>query len=184
MIAKTIRVGVVVTCCIMLSFGLVSAQSTSSEGATAAPSNRLTQILVSARSSLDVIEASADNIGRMLRAAREGKDVVKVLCLDDKLGQMNVAARSAADRIVGLEAAVAAGNTERALHDEAVLQALTARANELGVEANQCIGEEKGVVGGSSLDVTIDPAIPAADTATPAATVVVSPPPLAASPTL
>jgi hypothetical protein len=128
------------------------------------------------------MEAAADNIARMLREARKKKDVVKMLCLDDKLNQMNVAARSATDRVASIEAAVKSGNAERARHDDAVLDALSARATELTAEANQCIGEETGVVGGSTLEVTVDPDIPKEDTATPRPPVLISTPPVAASP--
>ncbi len=90
------------------------------------------------------MEAAADHVGRMLRDARNKKDVVKTLCLDDKLSQMNVAARSATDRVAAIEAAAKAGNTERVGHDNAVLEALAARGTALSAEANQCIGEESG----------------------------------------
>jgi hypothetical protein len=129
------------------------------------------------------MEAAADNIGRQLRQAREEKDVVKMICLDDKLNQMNVAARSASDRVASIDAAVTSGNAERAQHDDAVLGALSARANEIIAEANQCIGEETGILGQTKLELTVDPSIPTTDTAAPPLTPIVSTPPVAASPT-
>lgn len=141
------------------------------------------QILADARATLDRMEAAADNVGRQLRQTREQKDVVRTLCLDDKLNQMNVAARSAADRVASIEAAVASGNTERAQHDDAVLGALSERAGELSAEANQCIGAETGVLGQTKLQLIVDPTIPKTDTAAPPLPPVVSTPPVAASPT-
>ncbi len=203
MIRRSIQISGISLLGLILSLGLVSAQpapAANSEGSdtstevspseaeqnqgASAPLKSLAQLVEEARTARDRMAASADNIARMLRKAREEKDVVKVLCLDDKLSQMNVASRSAADRFAGLEDAVKLGNSERARHEEAVLSALVSRTNELSTEANQCIGEEKGVVGGSTLNVTIDPAIPATDTATPVTPTSISSPPVAASPTI
>lgn len=188
MITSSIKISVAAFGFVVLSLGIVQAQSAESSppGDEATPAEAAPrspqEILEEGKKSLDRMEASADNIARMLREARKNKDVVKVLCLDDKLNQMNVAARSATDRVASIEAAVAAGNTERARHDDAVLSALSARATELTAEANQCIGEETGLVGGSTLDVTVDPDIPKEDTATPSPPVLISAPPVAASP--
>jgi hypothetical protein len=141
------------------------------------------RVLEEARAALDRMEAAADNIGLQLRRAREKKDVVLILCLDDKLNQMNVAARSASDRVANIEAAVSSGNVERARHDDAVLGALAARGGEIVTEANQCIGEEAGILGRTTLDLTVDPSIPRTDTAAPPVSPMVSTPPVAASPT-
>lgn len=189
MIAKTIQIAGASLLALSLSFGLVSAQDAvssvaqPSEEATQADTRSPEQLLADAQASLDKMEASADNIARALRSAREEKDVVMTLCLDDKLNQMNVAARSAADRVASIEAAVASGNAKRAAHDDAVLGALALRGNELSAEANQCIGEDSGVLGATTLELKVDPAIPKSDTASPAAPVIVSSPPVAASPT-
>lgn len=156
----------------------------SADGSDALESPRSPEVIrQEAQATLDRMEADADNISRQLRRAREEKDVVKTLCLDDKLNQMNVAARSASDRVASIDAAVASGNAERAQHDDAVLGALSVRANELVAEANQCIGEETGVLGQTKLELTVDPSIPATDTAAPPLPPVVSTPPVAASPT-
>lgn len=156
-----------------------NAEGAGSEAAPRSPE----QILAESQATLDRMEAAADNIGRQLRQAREEKDVVRILCLDDKLNQMNVAARSAADRVTSIEAAVTSGNAERAQHDDAVLGALSERADELVTEANQCIGAETGVLGKTKLQLIVDPTIPKTDTAAPPISSVVSTPPVAASPT-
>lgn len=172
MIVRTIQIGATAFFGIAFSLGVVSAQSAASaendaltesgSGSTeqATSKKSTSELVASARIAVDTMETSADNMSRMLRAAREDKDVIKVLCLDDKLSQMNVATRSAGDRLKGLEAAVSSGNEDRARHDSAVLDALTDRGTELGAEANECIGKEQGVIGGSTLEVKIDPEIP------------------------
>lgn len=142
------------------------------------------QVLQRARLTVDKMEATADNISRMLRIAREEKDVVKTLCLDDKLNQIDVAARAASDRLAIIEAEVASGSTERLSHDEDVISALGDRGDELSVEGNQCIGEESRGDGNSELKVTVDPAIPQGDVATQPTPAIISQPPQAASATL
>lgn len=196
MTIKTIQIAGASILGLTLSYGLVFAQNEAGAQAVAndAPAESgdsevvdtrtPEQILADAQGSLDKMEAAADNVGRMLRQARVSKDVVKTLCLDDKLNQMNVAARSAADRVASIEAAAKAGNRERVAHDNAVLEALAARGSALSAEANQCIGEESGVLGATVLELTIDPAIPKEDTAIPATPVIISSPPVAASPTI
>ncbi len=165
--------------------GLAQATTAGESGAAAENESARSpqKILEDAQSTLDQMEKGADNISLQLRRAREEKDVVKTLCLDDKLNQMNVAARSASDRVASIQAAVESGNMERAQHDDAVLGALAVRANELIAEANQCIGEETGVLGQTKLDLYVDPSIPTADTAAPPIPPVISTPPVAASPT-
>ncbi len=196
MIVKTIQIAGASILGLSLSYGLVLAQDAAdnqaaksdtpieSENSETVDTRSPEQILKDAQSALDRMEAAADNVGRMLRDARTKEDVVKTLCLDDKLSQMNVAARSAADRVAGIEAAAKAGNTERVAHDNAVLEALAARGTALSAEANQCIGEESGVLGATVLEITVDPAIPKEDTAIPATPVIISSPPVAASPTI
>jgi hypothetical protein len=71
-----------------------------------------------------------------------------------------VAVRSAADHISSLELAAGRKDLDRSRHDYAVVQVLRDRVKGLVIEANQCIGEETGFVGESTVTVTIDPRIP------------------------
>lgn len=151
--------------------------------AEAGPPATVQEMVSEARATLASIEQASDNISRMLREARRDKDVVKVLCLDDKLNQINVARRSATDRMEGMDAAAAAGHKDRVEHDSAVMAALGERAAALTAEANQCIGEEQGIVGGASLDLVVDPDIPVEETADIPTLDLISAPPVAASPT-
>jgi hypothetical protein len=142
--------------------------------------------LEAARSTVDGMEATASNVSRMLRAAREKKDAVKTVCLNDKLSQVKVGARAGADRLAVIEAAVSSGSTERLDYEKSVLDALAERNAELAVEANQCIGAEAGGSssagnGASELKLRIDPAIPGGDVSTPLGPVLISEPPKAAS---
>lgn len=98
-----------------------------------------------------------------LEKARAARDVVKTLCLTDKLNQMEVATRTARDRVSSLAAAVQSNDTDRSRHETIIVLALRDRVEQLAKEANQCIGEEAGFIGQSDLDVEIDPNIPKND---------------------
>jgi hypothetical protein len=96
----------------------------------------------------------------MLEQARAARDVVKALCLNDKLNQIDVAVRSSKDRAMTLDSAVKGKDKDRARHEFMILQVLQDRVQQLVREANQCIGEELGFVGESQVSVQIDPSIP------------------------
>ena len=121
----------------------------------------------------------------MLEQARAQRDVVKVLCLNDKLNQIDVAVRSAADHVSSLELAAGRKDLDRSRPRLRLVQVLRDRVKGLVIEANQCIGEETGFVGESTVKVEIDPTIPEDPSQypdVPIETVVVTPPPTA-SPT-
>ncbi len=184
-LSRAVRVSMIAFGLLGLGAGVVAAQDAAPESEAPPPAAEVSVagMLAKGKSVLAALDASSQSISRMLRDARAAKDVVKALCLDDKLSQVDVAKRSAADRVESLDAAATAGNVERAQHDFAVIGALEERANALSSEADQCIGEEKGYVGGASLKVTFDPTIPQSDTSAPPAFVVVVQPPQTASPT-
>ena len=102
-------------------------------------------------------------ISRDLAEAREQRDVVKTLCLNDKLNQIDVAIRSATERKGALEAAVERSDADLASHEFTILGVLDQRAEQLDAEAKQCIGKEVGFVGESSVTVDIDPNLPPVD---------------------
>jgi hypothetical protein len=114
------------------------------------------QMLTQARTALPAMDRAATGVRRQLALAREQKDVVKSLCLNDKLNQIDLAIRTATDRIQGLESAVSANDRERAQHQYTVIMVLNDRVVTLTSEANQCIGEETGFVGESVVTVEVD----------------------------
>src|SRR5262249_2115982 len=90
-------------------------------------------------------------------------DVVKTLCLNDKLNQIDVAARSAHDRQGSLAQAVSRHDNDLASHEFTILTVLRQRVEQLGFEANQCIGQELDIYGESHVTTTIDPSLPQQD---------------------
>lgn len=155
---------VVVVC----GFGVAAAQQ---GGATASPAVpelntqqdvKLTpeQMQKQANGYLPEMEQGAGFVRKQLAEARQARDVVKVLCLNDKLNQVDVAIRSARDRMPNLKVAVDRKDDDQARHEFTVIQVLRDRVRSLVAEANQCIGEETGFVGESEVTVDIDPTIP------------------------
>ncbi len=111
------------------------------------------------------MDQSSATVRRQLDAARQGRDVVRSLCLSDKLSQVDVAARSARDRQSALQAATQRGDAELSNHEFTILTVLRQRTEQLGAEANQCIGEEVAFVGQTQVVSTVDPNLPGDDTA-------------------
>jgi hypothetical protein len=106
------------------------------------------------------MDQSVTTVRAALEQARAARDVVKTLCLNDKLNQIDVASRSGKDRATTLSAAVTGRDKDRARHEFMILQVLKDRVEQLVKEANQCIGEEAGFIGESQVSLTIDPNIP------------------------
>lgn len=130
---------------------------------------------------LPEMEQSATTVRRQLEQARAARDVVKVLCLNDKLNQIDVAIRSASDRAATLRLAMSRSDVDRSRHEFQVVAVLHDRVRDLTAEANQCIGEETGFIGESSVVVDIDPSIPDDPTELPTDPVI-SVPPVVSSP--
>ena len=135
------------------------------------------QLAESARH-LGRMEQAAAGVRKMLEEARKQRDVVKTLCLNDKLSQIDVAIRSGRDRRTQLTSAVGRNDVELSSHEFTILTVLRQRSEQLVAEANQCIGEEAAFVGDTRTKVTIDPSIPPDETPYPATdpTLVVGPP--------
>ncbi len=140
-----------------------------------------TEMLAAAKAALPAMDRSAQIVRRQLTIAREQKDVVKALCLNDKLNQVDLAIRTATDRVGGLENAVAANDLERSRHQYTVVMVLRDRVATLVSEANQCIGEETGFVGESAVTVQVE-GVPDTDPSEYPTNPLVSPSPIASPP--
>ncbi|MBX3182110.1 MAG: hypothetical protein KIT72_10360 [Polyangiaceae bacterium] len=132
---------------------------------------------------LGEMERTGSMIRKQLQEARQARDVVKVLCLDDKLNQIDVALRSFKDRQASLKTAVERGDTDRARHEFSVLGVLRDRGQSLAAEANQCVGEEAAFIGDTEVELTIDPGIVDTDPSEYPDDPLISPPPVVSSPT-
>ncbi|MCC6645679.1 MAG: hypothetical protein IT374_08930 [Polyangiaceae bacterium] len=130
------------------------------------------------------VEMNATAVRRMLEKARTERDVVKTLCLNDKLNQLDVTLRSARERKTALEAAVARKDADLSGHEFTILGVFRQRGDRLFSEANQCVGTDIGMIGDTRVTPTVDPGIPddyQGPPPTPLQPVIV-PPPVAVSP--
>jgi hypothetical protein len=109
------------------------------------------------------MEQAANVVRRQLEQARAQRDVVKTLCLNDKLSQIDVAVRSARDRKTALQAAVTRNDTELSNREFTIMTVLRQRAEQLTAEANQCLGEEVAFIGQTQVITQIDPTLPGDD---------------------
>ena len=153
--------GLALSLAISGGFGVAFAQSqpatpTPAEPVLAESELSPQQMLIQAKAALPAMDRGATGVRRQLALAREQKDVVKSLCLNDKLNQIDLAIRTATDRVQGLESAVSASDLERSKHQYTVIMVLKDRVTTLTSEANQCIGEETGFVGESNVTVEVD----------------------------
>ena len=96
------------------------------------------------------IEGVAASIGKQLRVTREGRDVVKSLCLNDKLNQVDVAKRTAKDRQAALKAAAQAALDDPAAPARGRSSMLPRYALSRRSSTWRCCGSKRG----SSIDST------------------------------
>jgi len=140
---------------------------------TLSPAEQLAQ----SEAFLTRMESARMAVRKQLETARAERDVVKTLCLNDKLNQIDVALRSARERKQGLELAVNRNDVDLANHEFTILTVLRQRSEQLTAEANQCIGKEAGFIGDSAVTATIDPNLPDEDPSEfPTAEIIVEPP--------
>ena len=109
---------------------------------------------------LAAVDASSQQVRAMAAAAKDKRDVVKVLCLEDKTTQVSAALTTSQERAEALQVALDTSALERARHEYVMLMTLRDRVVTLMNEANQCIGEETGFTGDAELTVEIDPNLP------------------------
>jgi hypothetical protein len=142
------------------------------------------QMLAEAKGYVPAMDRVASVVRRQLAEARDNRDVVRVLCLNDKLNQIDLAIRTANDRVDALNAAATESDGVRAKHEFTVVQVLRERVTTLSGEANQCVGEETGFVAESRVKVDIDPSVADTDPSETPEPPLVTEPPTLESPTL
>jgi hypothetical protein len=169
---------------VLLGHGIAAAQAPKegppvATGGLVAPVNLTPQEEVAqAEALLTRMDASRAGVRRQLETARAQRDVVKTLCLNDKLNQLDVALRNAQERKEALAAAAQRADADLASHEFTILSVLRQRSDQLTAEAQQCIGQEAGFVGESAVQATVEPGIPPDPSGweAPGANIVVTPP--------
>jgi len=179
--------GAICALSLLVAHGVASAQADGAQGAppqtnagldkqvTLSPAEQLTQ----AETYLTRMENARGVVRRLLEEARSQRDVVKTLCLNDKLNQIDVGLRSARERKGALELAAKRNDVDLASHEFTILGVLRQRVEQLTAEANQCIGKDADILGESSIIATVDPAIPDDPAFYPPSIIIIEPPPSA-----
>jgi hypothetical protein len=121
------------------------------------------QELAAADSTIALMTQGSKTVSKMLEDARAARDVVKTLCMNDKLSQMDVAIRSAKDRKAALVVAAGRNDQELSNHEFTILTVLRQRHDQLTAEANQCIGQESAFLGATNVSFTVDNTLPPTD---------------------
>ncbi len=169
---------------LLLGHGIAAAQAQAGQPAPDTNAGVTRQVNLSpaeqvaqTESFLTRMDGSRTVVRRQLETARAQRDVVKTLCLNDKLNQLDVAIRSARERREALDAAAKRGDADLANHEFTILMVLRQRTDQLSAEANQCIGQEAGFITDSAVTSSIDPNLPQEDPSLyPESSVIVEPP--------
>jgi len=122
------------------------------------------------------LEAAGRNIRIQLQAARAHRDVVKTLCLNDKLNQIDVAIRSARERKQTLDVAIERKDHDQAGHALTMLTVLRQRGDRITAEAQACQGGDPITRTTGGVEPFIEPNLPEGTTDYPVDNVVVEPP--------
>lgn len=96
------------------------------------------------------------SVDKMLRTAREERDVVKILCLHDKLTQIAVANNALSERQKSFETAVTHKDQELADHQYRIIIVLYSRVQQVYAESRQCIGQEAAFIGSTQVTTSIE----------------------------
>jgi hypothetical protein len=123
------------------------------------------------------MDSSRGTVRRMLEEARAQRDVIKTLCLDDKLNQIDVALRSARDRKSTIDSAVQKNDADLVNRESILLNVLRQRTDQLVAEANLCISKEVETVGTAASIISIDPSIADEPAYYPPGIIIIEPPP-------
>jgi len=118
------------------------------------------ELLERGKVALEEIGVARTSLTALVAAAKDKRDVVKVLCLDDKSGQVDAAFRTTEERVDSLAIAAKHGADQRARHEYLMVVTLKERVAVLMSQANQCLGEEAGFTGDAVLNVEIEANLP------------------------
>lgn len=91
----------------------------------------------------DSPDAILAGVEARIESARTARDVVAVLCYEDKHQQVRALMTMRGDRMARLETA---GNDEQAAHQRLVVGVIDAKLSQLWVETNQCVSSDVYVV--------------------------------------
>ncbi len=138
-----------------LNYGVLPTAENAPEDGALSPAELMRQ----AKGYLIQMHQAAATVQDQAGGARNERDVVRVLCLNDKLTQITLAIHSAEERTTNLFTAATHNNRTQANHEFTIVRILKDRVSSLASDSNQCIGEKIGVVGETKVDTAVDPSV-------------------------
>ncbi|MBN2718379.1 MAG: hypothetical protein JXX14_21220 [Deltaproteobacteria bacterium] len=120
----------------------------------------------------------------MIDSARKEKDTVRVLCIDDKLAQIQALLKGAQNRVMALKSTLNANDSGAARHQFVILQVSFNKLEGLRVQADACVGNSDFVVGPSESEVSVSDEYISTEDATTPDQEVFTPDPLVRPPTV
>lgn len=149
---------------LVIGVGVAAAQSSDGSSTLSKPVNLSPKDeVLQADAALGRMDQARRVVSQDLASARQQRDVVKTLCLNDKLTQMDIALRSARERRTELQSAADRNDTDLANHEFTILTVLRQRTEQLGAEANQCMGVGDVIEEGTQVKSEIDKSLPEED---------------------
>jgi hypothetical protein len=99
------------------------------------------------------IDGVIKQVEGLVEQARKQKDVIRINCLLDKLGQLKAHLNIADSAIQSLQEAIAKRDEGASLHEYTRITIVNQKAQVLGAEAQACAGEDLSYVGTTRVDV-------------------------------
>lgn len=109
-----------------------------------------------ARSYLDEMREVLGHVLKLLKEAREEKDVIKVNCVNEKLTSIKGLIRISEQAEMTLQEALAKGEKDTATHEFHKISISHQKIKVLRSEAEQCVGELAFAVGKTTVEVEVD----------------------------
>jgi hypothetical protein len=106
-------------------------------------------------------------IEKLLSKAKDKKDVIMIVCVDDKLVKVKGHIAVADQSMSTLETALSRSDEGARQHEFMRLTILFQKVTVLGTEAENCIGEDISYVGETKVEEEVDPSIPKDDPSEP-----------------
>jgi hypothetical protein len=126
------------------------------------------QTLKEARNYKLKMQDTKTRIDKLLSKARDKKDVIMIVCVEDKSVRVKGHIAVADQAMSTLDTAVQRSDDGVRQHEFMRITILFQKVVVLGTEAENCIGEDVSYVGDTKVEQEVDPSIPADDPSEPA----------------
>ena len=120
-----------------------------------------------AKSYMQKMQAAVRRDEKKKELALQQKDLIKLNCLNEKLSQGQGHVQEAEQALTALSEAIGHDDGEGRSHELSRIRIYYQKVLVLSAEAENCAGEEASYVGGSQIEVEVDPTVPQGDPTDP-----------------